>query len=38
MEAAWGLVLGRLKMNLADAIGGTGARRPARGKRARHRG
>jgi DNA-binding transcriptional ArsR family regulator len=37
MEAAWGLVLGRLKMNLVDAIGGTDTRRETRGKRARHR-
>jgi DNA-binding transcriptional ArsR family regulator len=37
MEAAWGVVLGRLKMNLVDALGGSSTRRAARGKRARHR-
>jgi DNA-binding transcriptional ArsR family regulator len=37
MEAAWGLVLGRLKMNLVDALAGTSTRRAVRAKRARHR-
>ena len=37
MEAAWGLVLGRLKTNLVDAIAGSSTRRTTRSKRARHR-
>jgi DNA-binding transcriptional ArsR family regulator len=37
MEAAWGLVLGRLRMNLLDAIAGSTTGRATRGKRARHR-
>jgi hypothetical protein len=34
MEAAWGLVLGRLKLNLVDAIAGSTARRTTRSRRA----
>jgi DNA-binding transcriptional ArsR family regulator len=34
MEAAWGLVLGRLRLNLVDAIDGSGTRRTTRAKRA----
>jgi DNA-binding transcriptional ArsR family regulator len=37
MEAAWGLVLGRLRLNLQDAITGSGTARATRAKRTRHR-
>lgn len=33
MEAAWGLVLGRLRSNVEEAIAGSGTSRPNRAKR-----